>query len=251
MLALWRSPRMPHYWLLLAIAAVPQLGSMFGIQIPGMFLVSVTTIFLWCLCNRAVTGVPIVAMGVILNLLAMAFHGGAMPVQAHVLASIGHTVAPGSIMLGSKDVVVHSTPLALLSDWLVLPFDAITVVASPGDMIVIIGILYWLLFSRTEKRDQLMMTLLPTPPSFGHSTRLLPGQSARPALTRLALLAAANPTVAESLLRDPLDAAISHPHYTMMLDARDRATLVAIRSRARTVGEFLADLADEVDGAAA
>jgi hypothetical protein len=81
--------------------------------------------------------------------------------------------------------------------------------------------------------------------------RLLPGQSARPALTRLALLAAANPTVAESLLHDPLDSAAEHPHFALLLDARDRATLADIRSRARTTGEFLSDLADVVDGAIA
>jgi hypothetical protein len=79
--------------------------------------------------------------------------------------------------------------------------------------------------------------------------RLLPGQSARPALTRLALLAAANPTVAESLLHDPLDAAAAHPHFALLLDARDCATLADIRSRVRTAGEFLSDLADVVDGA--
>jgi hypothetical protein len=53
------------------------------------------------------------------------------------------------------------------------------------------------------------------------------------------------------LLRDPLDAAGAHPHYALLLDARDRATLADIRTRARTVGEFLADLADVVDGAIA
>ncbi|HET9222336.1 MAG TPA: hypothetical protein VFO07_07525 [Roseiflexaceae bacterium] len=81
--------------------------------------------------------------------------------------------------------------------------------------------------------------------------RLLPGQSARPALTRLALLAAANPAVAENLLHDPLDPAAAHPHFALSLDARDYATLADIRSHARTVGEFLSNLADVVDGAIA
>jgi hypothetical protein len=80
--------------------------------------------------------------------------------------------------------------------------------------------------------------------------QLIPGQSTRPALTRLALLAAANPLVAESLMHDSVDAAAMHPHYAFTLDARDRATLDAIRARANTVGEFLSDLADIVDGAA-
>jgi hypothetical protein len=93
-----------------------------------------------------------------------------------------------------------------------------------------------------------MMSFRATPASLDQQMRLVSGQSARPALTRLALLAAANPTVAEHLLRDPLDAAAAHPHYALLLDARDRATLADIRTRARTVGEFISDLADVVDG---
>jgi hypothetical protein len=250
MLALWRPPRMPRYWLLLAIAAVPQLGSLLGVWIPGMFLVSVAAIFVWCLCNRAVAGVPAVAVGVVMNLLVMAFHGGAMPIQAEVLARIGHSYAPGTLLMGSKDIVVQSAALWLLSDWLVLPAGATTFVASPGDIVVIIGVIWWLLFSHVSERGRPMLTFRAAMPADQHA-RLIPGQSARPALTRLALLAAANPTVAESLLRDPLDAAAAHPHFALALDARDRATLADIRSRARTVGEFLADLADVVDGAAA
>lgn len=96
-----------------------------------------------------------------------------------------------------------------------------------------------------------MLSFRATPASPDHDMRLLSGQSARPALTRLALLAAANPTVAESLLSDPLDAAAAHPHYALRLDARDRTTLADIRARARTVGEFLSDLADVVDGVVA
>jgi len=251
-LAFWRPPHMPRYWPLLAIAAVPQLGSLASIWIPGMFLVSVTAIFIWCLCNRAIAGVPAVAVGAIMNLLVMAFHGGAMPIHAETLARIGHIFAPGTLLMGSKDVVVQSAVLWLLSDWLVLPAGATTYVASPGDVVVIVGVIWWLLFSHPrEERDQPMLTFRATAAPVEQRARLIPGQSARPALTRLALLAAANPTVAESLLRDPFDAAAAHPHFALALDARDRATLADIRARAHTVGEFLADLADVVDGAAA
>jgi hypothetical protein len=242
---------MPRYWLLLAIAAVPQLGSLLGIWIAGMFLVSVAAIFVWCICNRAIAGIPAVAAGVIMNLLVMAFHGGAMPIHAATLAQIGHIFAPGTLLMGSKDVVVQSATLWLLSDWLVLPAGATTYVASPGDVVVMVGVIWWLLFSYTrEERNRPMLTFRAAAPAEGRA-RLIPGQSARPALTRLALLAAANPSVAEGLLRDPLDAAAAHPHFVLALDARDRATLADIRARARTVGEFLADLADVVDGAAA
>lgn len=249
-LAIWRAPRMPRYSLLLLIAAIPQLGVLFGVRIAGMFLVTAATVIIWCVYNRRIGGVPLLTLGIVLNLLPMAFHGGAMPIHAATLAQFGDASVPGMLLAGSKDVVVASTPFALLSDWIVLP-SAITIVASPGDVVALLGILWWLLFSRTEEKDPAMMTFRAVPAASDVRSPLLPGQSARPALTRLALLAAANPAVAESLLSDPLAAASAHPHYSMLLDARDCATLADIRARARTVGEFLSDLADIVDGASA
>lgn len=251
LIAVWRPPRLPRYWPLLAIAAVPQLGNLLGVWITGMFLVSVGAIFVWCLCNRALAGVPAIAAGVVMNLLVMAFHGGAMPIHGATLAQIGYAVAPGTLLMGSKDLVVEKATLGLLADWLVLPAGITTFVASPGDVVVLIGVIWWLLFSHVYERPKPMLMYRTAPTALEQRARLIPGQSARPALTRLALLAAANPEVAEHLLRGPLDTAATHPHYALALDARDRATLADIRGRARTVGEFLADLADVVDGAAA
>lgn len=76
------------------------------------------------------------------------------------------------------------------------------------------------------------------------------GHSTRPALTRLAVLAAANPAVAATLLNNPVAAATSHPHYSIALDPIDRAILVDIHARARTVDEFLTRLAQAVDDVA-
>jgi uncharacterized protein (DUF302 family) len=71
----------------------------------------------------------------------------------------------------------------------------------------------------------------------------------RPALTALALLAAANPQVAEQLLHNPLEAARAHPHYIVHLDDADRVVLARIRASARSVREFLLQLADAIDDA--
>jgi hypothetical protein len=151
-LAFVRPPRLPRYAPLLAIAGVPQVGSLFGIWIPGMFAISAVAFCAWCLCNRAIPGVLIVALGVMLNLLVMAFHDGAMPIQAHVLAVIGDAAPAGSLLWGSKDVVVHSAPLAALWDWMVVSSGARTLIASPGDLIAGAGILYWLMFSCSTKK---------------------------------------------------------------------------------------------------
>jgi Family of unknown function (DUF5317) len=151
-IALLRPPQMPRYAPLLAIAAVPQLGSLLGIWIPGMFVISVAAFCVWCLSNRAIPGVMIVALGVMLNMLVMAFHDGAMPIQAHVLAVVGDAAPAGSLLWGSKDVVVHSAPLASLSDWMIVSSGAHTLIASPGDLIAGAGILYWLVFSCSTKK---------------------------------------------------------------------------------------------------
>jgi len=96
-----------------------------------------------------------------------------------------------------------------------------------------------------------MLTLSIKPASLERRTRPLRGQSSRPALTHVVLLAAANPSIAESLLRgDPLDMAIDHPQYSVPLDAHDRATLSDICAHAHTINEFLLSLAAAADDTA-
>src|SRR5690348_11068226 len=115
-LAIWRQPQLPRYGPLLAIAVVPQIGSILGVRITGMFLVSIGTIGLWCYCNFGIAGVRIVALGVGLNSLVMAAHHGAMPIDRDLLAQLGQAVSPGTLLPYSKDVVIAGSPLWMLSD---------------------------------------------------------------------------------------------------------------------------------------
>jgi uncharacterized protein (DUF302 family) len=76
------------------------------------------------------------------------------------------------------------------------------------------------------------------------------GRSNRPALTRLAWLVAADPSVARRLLDgETPEAAMAHPHYVVLLDDDDRETLADLRTRSHTVEEFLSGLAAAADGA--
>jgi hypothetical protein len=153
-LAFWRRPRMPRYSPLLAVAAVPQLGNLAGISIPGMFFIAIAVIGIWCVCNRDIPGTAIVSAGVALNLLVMGFHGGLMPIRADILASLGYAAAPGTALMGSKDVVIDTSALWLLSDWIILSLGAAKVVVSPGDVIIVAGVAWWLLFSHQPEKDQ-------------------------------------------------------------------------------------------------
>jgi hypothetical protein len=67
------------------------------------------------------------------------------------------------------------------------------------------------------------------------------------ALAALALLAVANPQIAEQLLRDPVGAAQAHPHYSILLDDNDRRVLTSIQAHARSLSDFLQRLADAID----
>lgn len=153
-LAFWRRPKLPRYWPLLVIALVPQVGNLVGIRIPGMFFVAIAVIGIWCAYNRAIPGTAVVAVGIGLNLLVMGFHGGLMPIRADVLTTFGLVAAPGTVLVGSKDVVIDTSALWLLSDWIILAIGARKVVVSPGDLIIVAGVAWWLLFSHRPEKEQ-------------------------------------------------------------------------------------------------
>jgi len=153
-LAFWCRPQLPRYWPLLVIALVPQVGNLVGIRIPGMFFVAIAVIGIWCAYNRAIPGTAVVAVGIGLNLLVMGFHGGLMPIRADVLTTFGLVAAPGTVLVGSKDVVIDTSALWLLSDWIILAIGAKKVVVSPGDLIIVAGVAWWLLFSHRPEKEQ-------------------------------------------------------------------------------------------------
>jgi Family of unknown function (DUF5317) len=153
-LAFWRRPQMPRFWPLLAVAIVPQVGNLVGIRIPGMFFVAIAVIGIWCIYNRDIPGTAVVAVGIGLNLLVMGFYGGSMPIRADILRALGVVAAPGTVLVGSKDVVIGTSALWLLSDWIILSLKATKVIVSPGDLIIVAGVAWWLLFSHHPEKDQ-------------------------------------------------------------------------------------------------
>jgi hypothetical protein len=146
-----RMPQMPRFWLLLAIASVPQLGLLCGVEIAGMGWVSIATVALWGYANRRVPGVAVISAGMLMNLVAMALHGGRMPIHADVLTQLGAAVPAGTILAGSKDIVVDSSPLLWLSDHIVLGSGGHTYIASMGDFVVLLGIVGWLTLSESPE----------------------------------------------------------------------------------------------------
>lgn len=145
LIAFWRQPVLPRAWPLLVVAALPQLLSMLGIRGLVLFLITTIALALWCWQNRSLSGVWLVSIGIAMNLLVMGLHGGAMPIHSDSLRALGHTVAEGTVLLGSKDLVVDAALLGFLGDWIVVDWTPIAFVASPGDFLILFGIVQWLL----------------------------------------------------------------------------------------------------------
>lgn len=152
--ALLREPQMPAYWPLLLVAALPQLALVYGIAIPGSALISLALVGAWGYLDRAVRGAPLISVGMLANLLAMALHGGRMPIHTDLVAGLGAPSSVGTALAGSKDVVVSGSPILWLSDQFTVSFQHITLIASPGDIVVVAGILWWLFLSTPAQRSR-------------------------------------------------------------------------------------------------
>jgi hypothetical protein len=150
----WRTPRMPRDSYLLLVALLPLVASIAGIQLPWLFLLSMVSVGVWGMRNRRVGGIPLVVAGVCLNVLAMVLHGGRMPIETSVLARLGEAVSPGTALHGSKDIAVESSRLWVLSDWIVLSARGYSFVVSPGDVLVMAGLFWWLLADRGMRKDK-------------------------------------------------------------------------------------------------
>lgn len=154
LIALVREPDIPRHWPLLLIAAIPQAALIYGVEIPGNVIISAICIAGWGILDRATAGVPCIAGGMLLNLLAMAAHGGRMPIHSDLVTGAAGQPALGEALAGSKDVVVAGSPLLWLSDHIPISVQHITIIASPGDLIVIAGILWWMLRSTPAARSR-------------------------------------------------------------------------------------------------
>lgn len=170
-IALWRPPRLPRGWMLLVIAAVPHLLSLYGSYSISLFLASAVLLGGWCWVNRAIPGITIIGAGIGLNLFVMALHGGRMPVDAGILAPLGYAAEPGTLLSYSKDIVIQDSPFWLLSDWIVLPIGQRVIIASPGDAVIGLGIVWWLVRSHTPEKE---------PRDAATNIRTAPPHAARP-----------------------------------------------------------------------
>jgi hypothetical protein len=91
--------------------------------------------FAWS--NRRIAGVPIVALGGFLNVLAITANGGVMPADPDALAAAGKTVEAGEF-INSK--AVTDPKLGFLGDIIATPGSLpVSNVYSVGDVLILLG----------------------------------------------------------------------------------------------------------------
>jgi hypothetical protein len=131
------------------------------IQIPVVFygkflngpLLSTVLVTLWIFRNAHLPGSRWVLIGVISNGVAMAIHGGAMPLDPAVADQLGLQATP-YLLQGSKDVIGQADLWQWLADWIVVRTSLFILVLSPGDLGILAGLLHWSCACRTQRESR-------------------------------------------------------------------------------------------------
>jgi hypothetical protein len=92
-------------------------------------------LFAWS--NRRVVGVPVIALGGLLNFVAITANGGVMPADPDALAAAGKTVEAGEFI---NSAAVTDPKLAFLGDIIATPGSLpVSNVYSIGDVLILLG----------------------------------------------------------------------------------------------------------------
>jgi hypothetical protein len=102
----------------------------------AIYVVSTALVGLVVVANLRLTGVPLIALGAALNLLAIAANGGKMPASPAALAAVGLGVGGNT-----NSVVVADPALAPLTDVFAMPaWLPLANVFSIGDVLIGVGL---------------------------------------------------------------------------------------------------------------
>lgn len=124
-------------------------------SLPELYLLSTGIAAVWVIRNLAVAGLPLIGLGALSNLLAIAANGGRMPVDAALLTQTrgaAFTRAVAEHRVATNAVIADSgTRLSWLTDRFVLPPSL--VVFSVGDALISVGVIWLIAAAMRTARD--------------------------------------------------------------------------------------------------
>lgn len=164
----YQAPELRSTWLVLVgfvpqllVAYLPTLDRILPKWLAAVSLLAsmlVFLVFVWI--NRRLPGMPILMVGLLLNLIVMAVNGGWMPISPEVASqvlgeNVQKHVALGS-RFGQKDIMLplQDMHLGFLSDRFLLPaWSPYQVAFSAGDILIAVGA-FWLMAGSTANTTQ-------------------------------------------------------------------------------------------------
>lgn len=125
------------------------------LSVPGQIL-SFIILLIVALLNFSIPGMPILGLGILLNLVVMVANGGYMPVSPDDLVEIGHPRQAEILRAGGTDfygiALTEQTQLPFLADIFVLPrFFPIRYVFSLGDALIGLGLIIIVVWGMVKK----------------------------------------------------------------------------------------------------
>mgnify|MGYP000424447092 CR=1 FL=1 len=125
------------------------------LSVPGQIL-SFIILLIVALLNFSIPGMPILGLGILLNLVVMVANGGYMPVSPDDLVEIGHPRQAEILRAGGTDfygiALTEQTRLPFLADIFVLPrFFPIRYVFSLGDALIGLGLIIVVVWGMVKK----------------------------------------------------------------------------------------------------
>jgi hypothetical protein len=115
-------------------SAVSDVVGAFG---PPIYMLSTAVVIVSVLLNLRITGMPLVALGAISNLVAIVLNGGYMPADPGAMAALGKT-APTTY---SNSAILAEPVLQPLTDIFALPtWVPFANVFSVGDVLIAVGV---------------------------------------------------------------------------------------------------------------
>jgi membrane protein required for beta-lactamase induction len=118
--------------------------SLLGALLPGGYVLTLLMLLAFLLLNRRVFGVPILLVGLMLNVLVIGANHGRMPADPQALVATGQGSHAEELVRDgtAANVVLMSdrTHLNLLGDYIVLPFlGDMGSAYSAGDLVALVG----------------------------------------------------------------------------------------------------------------
>lgn len=127
--AIWQTPVFNYFWLV-PVFFLPQ---MFVFYLPGIrsqiadslvsvcLVVSLLGLLLFCVINKQMPGMPVLMIGLLLNLMAIVANGGLMPLSTQTAAHLAPPETLAKLIVGNrfgvgKDVLL--SPETIIFPWL-------------------------------------------------------------------------------------------------------------------------------------